>query len=89
MGIPTPTYGYHSITFIDNITNIVNATDEGSMYRHTYDNWHMVPVKRPSVAPPTVKTFSTDLLGSDGERDTTTVLSGRPLFGNRKDHLNF
>lgn len=89
MALPNPTIGYHSLMFIDDISNIGNVSTSNTTYRHTFDSWHMVPTKRPSIEPPDVKTFYGSIPGADGEQDLTEALSGRPLFGMRKGSIEF
>ncbi len=65
---------YHSITFGD---------------KNTWDDWHLIPEKRPLFNPPPVKTSIIEIPGSDGLLDLTTALSGRPLYGNRTGSWDF
>lgn len=92
------TTGMHSILFIDDINNIGTSynpsfsNDSASklnMYRHTYDSWHMVPTKRPSIAPPSIKTKYSESSAADGDTDLTDVLAGRVLYGNRVGEIEF
>ena len=56
---------------------------------NTWDDWHLIPVKRPFIVNPAVKFKSVDLVGANGELDYTTTLVGYPLYENRKNSLVF
>lgn len=60
-------YGAHSVTF-----------DVDGDKRHTWDDWHLVPVSGaiPVPAMPQPKTNFKDIPGSDGQLDYTEVLAG-------------
>ena len=60
-------YGAHSVTF-----------DVDGEQRHTWDDWHLVPVTGaiPIPALPQPKTNFKDIPGSDGQLDYTEVLAG-------------
>ena len=59
---------YHSITFGD---------------KNTWDDWHLIPSKRPSFNPPTVKSQYVDIPGGNGVLDLTESLTGYPLYNTR------
>lgn len=65
---------YHSITIGD---------------KNTWNDWHLVPTKRPFIAPPTVNTKYADIPGRDGSLDLTTALSGKVTYTNRSGQLDF
>lgn len=71
-----PDYGTreHSITFGD---------------KNTWDDWHLVPKKRPSFNMPKFKTHIIDIPGADGVIDLSTALTGFPTFGNREGSWEF
>lgn len=60
-------YGDHSVTF-----------KVGNDQRHTWDDWHLVPVSGaiPTPAIPQPKTTFKDIPGADGQLDYTEVLAG-------------
>jgi hypothetical protein len=65
---------YHSITF-------------GA--KNTWTDWHLVPLTRPVFNPPPVKTKYVEIPGVSGELDVSTLLAGRPIFGNRTGSFEF
>ena len=54
---------YHSITIGD---------------KNTWDDWKMIPVSRPVVAPPVEKVLSVDVPGRDGTTYLSKSLTGYP-----------
>ena len=71
-----PDYGTreHSITFGD---------------KNTWDDWHLVPKKRPSFSMPKFKSHIIDIPGADGVIDLSTALTGYPVYGNREGSWEF
>lgn len=65
---------YHSITFGD---------------KNTWDDWHLVPMERPSITPPDKKSNTIDVPGSNGSLDYSESLTGYPLFQNRQGSIEF
>lgn len=65
---------YHSITFGD---------------KNTWDDWHLIPSKRPSFNPPTVKSQYVDIPGGNGVLDLTESLTGYPLYNTRTGSWEF
>ena len=65
---------YHSITFGD---------------KNTWDDWHLIPSKRPSFNPPTVKSQYVDIPGGNGILDLTESLTGYPLYNTRTGSWEF
>lgn len=57
--------------------------------KNTWDDWHLVPISRPLVNPPQVKTSYVALPGGDGVLDLTTAMAGRPTYGNRTGSWTF
>lgn len=66
--------GEHSITFGD---------------KNTWTDWHLIPISKPVISPPTVQTKQVDIPGVHGMLDLTTVLTGYPIYGNRTGSLEF
>lgn len=56
---------------------------------NTWENWHLAPKERPSVAPPEVKTEYVEIPGANGSLDYTEVLAGEVRYGNRTGSWNF
>lgn len=68
----------HSLNFVDDTTNI-----------NTWVDWHLVPMSRPLVNAPAMKTNIIDLPGADGQIDLSTVVSGKPVYSNRTGTWEF
>lgn len=56
---------------------------------NTYDEWGLIPMKRPHVAQPPLKSKYVDIPAFDGEIDYTEVLTGRPAYGMREGSWEF
>lgn len=65
---------YHSITIGD---------------KNTWDDWKMIPVSRPVVAPPVEKVLSVDVPGRDGTTYLSKSLTGYPVFKAREGSWEF
>ena len=65
---------FHSITFGD---------------KNTWDDWHLIPVTRPVIAPPQVRSKYVEIPGMDGAYDLTEWLSGRVNYQNRSGTIDF
>lgn len=70
---------YHSVDFI---------VDDETTY-NTWDDWHLIPSKRPSVAPPAPVTKYIDIPGFDGQVDITPDLNGSVSYGMRSGSWQF
>ena len=57
--------------------------------KNTFTEWGMVPISRPVVAPPEVKTTYVDLPASDGVLDYTSLMLGRTPYGQRTGSWEF
>ena len=68
----------HSLNFVDDTTNI-----------NTWVDWHLVPMSRPLVNAPKMKTCIVDIPGADGQIDLSTVVSGKPVYSNRTGSWEF
>lgn len=55
----------------------------------TWDEWKIVSVKRPVFNEPDLKSEYVEVPGRDGKLDMTEVLTGYPLFDNRRGTLQF
>lgn len=85
---------YHSITFYDNSgfsTEKAPDSHWSGLYSpvNTTDDWKIVPLKRPAIASPSVKTITTDIPGANGVLDFTSALTGIPYFNNRAGSIEF
>lgn len=59
--------------------------------KNTWDEWALMPVKagRIEFVTPNVKHESVEIAGADGELDLSEVLTGYPLYENRRGSLKF
>lgn len=70
---------YHSVIF----------EDLNGVRINTWDDWHIVPVSRPVISVPAIKTRTVDIPGGMGGIDLTDTLTGFPLYDNRTGDLEF
>lgn len=56
---------------------------------HTWNDWHLIPTQRPSIAPPEVHKNSVEVPGMNGVIDMTDVLLGYPTYGQRTGSIDF
>lgn len=56
---------------------------------NTFDDWHLVPLSRPLFAPPSVKTTTISVPGANGTIDVSEILTGYPVYDNRKGSIDF
>lgn len=57
--------------------------------KNTYDEWGLIPVERPIVNPPPVKTSMVDIPGSSESVDFTDTLTGKIQYGQRSGSWTF
>ena len=56
----------------------------------TYEDWHLIPTSRPTIAAPGVETKFVTIPGMDGAVDLSTYLrKDRPAYGNRGGTFEF
>jgi hypothetical protein len=81
---------YHSITFGDGTLYPAGHPKEGQFAGvNTWDDWHLIPSERPSVASPGVTTNFVTIPGRDGSIDMTNYLVNRPVFSDRSGSFEF
>lgn len=81
---------YHSITFGDGSLYPSGHEKEGQLMGvNTWDDWHLIPAERPSIASPGVSTNFVEIPGRDGAIDMTTFLVNRPTYGTRQGSWEF
>lgn len=62
----------------------------GSNQKHTFDDWGLIPAKRPVVPYPEVKEQRVEVEAIDGDGiDLTEALTGYPLFKEREFEIQF
>lgn len=79
----------HSLIFMDE-----DSYDSGhspSYVRNTYDNWLLLPSKKPSLVLPSVKNNFVEVMGADGALDASGIYknTGDPTYGLREDSIEF
>ena len=74
--------GTHAVTFKKKVGN-------STVSKHTWDDWHLIPSKRPQLGPPNVKTNYVDIPGAHGHLDLSNVLTGAPRYENRSGSMEF
>lgn len=57
--------------------------------KHSWNDWGLVPSERPSVALPSVNTYTIDIPGANGQLDLSEVLLGFPTYKNRTGTWKF
>lgn len=80
--------GEHSVTFGGEWNfGEDTATFEGG--KNSWTDWHLIPLSKFGIAPPTVKIKSVDIPGMNGTLDFSSVLTGYPTYNNRTGSFNF
>lgn len=79
--------GAHGITFYECTSDRNNPI--GPYLAHTWKNLFMIPLAKPSFAAPSKKVYSTDMPGADGKVDSSSALTGYPLYNNREGEFSF
>lgn len=87
--------GAHSIIFCP--VNTFSDANESTMPdyahnfggKHTWQDWGLVPLSRPYVAPPEPKTNTLEINGANGVVDLTEVPLGFPVYKNRTGTWDF
>ena len=81
---------YHSISFGDGSVYPSSHEKAGQfMGTNTWDDWHLIPSKRPDIAMPGISTNFIEIPGRDGPIDMTDYLIGRPNYGARSGSIEF
>ena len=71
--------GSHSISFMDSSGNIKN----------TWDDWQLIPTKKPTVAMPGFASNYVDIPGRNGSIDISNYLTGGPSYSDRSGSWEF
>lgn len=77
---------YHSLIFNSTVT--LNNKQEFTGV-NTWDDWHLIPSKRPVVASPGVSTNMVEIPGRAGALDMSTYLTGGIVYGDRSGSWEF
>lgn len=57
--------------------------------KHTWNDWHLIPTSRPTIAQPKLKTQYVDIPGVGSSEDFSELLSGHPIYGDRTGDMEF
>lgn len=77
---------YHSITFGDGTLN----QDGKFVGKNTWEDWHLIPSSRPTIAQAGVSTTFVDIPGRrDGPIDLSEYLTGGIVYGQRSGSFEF
>ena len=57
--------------------------------KNTWDDWCLIPIRRPVIDFPAVKTNIVDITGGDGQIDLLQILVDTPVYKNRTGSLLF
>lgn len=80
--------GEHSATFGGEWNfGTDTATFEGGL--NSWKDWHLIPISKLGVSPPSVKMKTVDIPGMHGSLDFSTVLTGYPTYSNRTGSFSF
>lgn len=72
--------GEHSLTFF---------TIDGSETKNTWEEWHLIPTSRLTVAEAGVSTNFVEIPGRGDPIDLTEYLTGKPVYGARSGNWEF
>ena len=82
--------GSHTILFTDGSTAVNRTTGMTELIgANTWDTWHLIPTKRPSVAPPEPVIKKVQIPGRNGQLDFSTYLTGKTVYGERTGSWEF
>lgn len=56
---------------------------------NTWNDWHLIPTKRPVFVPPSKKLTLIDIPGGNGVIDLSEALTGYPVYNNREGTFEF
>lgn len=57
--------------------------------KHTWNDWHLIPASRPTIAQPKLRTQYVDIPGVGSSEDFSELLSGHPIYGDRTGNMEF
>lgn len=84
----------HSIRWAKNIEDLYTSNPLVSQpysnaWRHSFNDWFLVPEERFSIVPPDHKEATLDIPGGNGFLDYSEALTGYPLYKYREGALSF
>lgn len=57
--------------------------------KHSWNDWHLIPTSRPTIAQPKLKTQYVDIPGVGSSEDFSELLSGHPIYSDRTGSMEF
>lgn len=86
----TQSQEYHSLIF-DTVATLNSQTHTfgGPDSKNTWNDWHLIPSKRPTVASPGVETNMVQIPGRSGSLDMSEYLTGGIVYGDRSGSWEF
>ena len=84
----------HSMRFSETLRGLYLLPPEvnnsiDSKFRHSFNDWYLIPKERYSIIPPEVKSNIIEIPGADGGLDLSESLTGYPVYSNREDSFDF
>lgn len=79
----------YSVSFGDLYVPSGQSNTEFKTVANTWDDWHLIPSSKPSIAAPGVVTKFIEIPGADGMLDLSDYLTGRPTYGQRQGSIAF
>ena len=68
--------------------SLIFKHDDNTNVKNTYDDWHLIPTKKPVIALPAVRQNYIEVLGRNGDLDSTEVF-GKVVYGMREGSIEF
>lgn len=83
--------GAHSISFGKLVTRNISGTlyTDFEVEANTWNDWHLIPTSRPSIAHPNPNIVEVQIPGSEEVIDLTQYLTGRMTYGQRSGTISF
>ena len=75
---------YYSIDFGD-----FDANENFVSQANTWEDWHLIPSSRPTIAHPEMEITIEEVAGYDGGQDTTELIPGGVIWGDRTGSIEF
>ena len=72
----------------DGVHSIIFENDFGER-KHTWTDWHLLPLKKPTLALPTASGSFVEIPGMNGSYNVTKYLTGGPTFSDRSGSWEF
>lgn len=79
----------YSVSFGDLYVPSGQSHTDFKTIANTWEDWHLIPSSKPSIAAPSVVTKFVEIPGADGMLDLSDYLTGRPTYGQRQGSISF